>query len=148
MFAKAGADYISPHADRITKDAFRIMNQIHDLGCKTGVAINPSESLDEIKYYIHLLDKITVMTVDPGYAGQKFVPQMLDKIRELVKIREERGLHFLIEVDGSCNERTFKQLYDAGVDVMIVGSSGLFKLDSDLSKAWDKMMDIYNKCVL
>lgn len=145
--AKSGTDYITPHADTITKDAFRVMNQIKDLGCKTGVAVNPSSSLEEIKYYIHLLDKITVMTVDAGFAGQKFIPQMLDKVRQLVEIRKEKKLSFLIEVDGSCNENTYKQLYDAGVDVMIVGTSGLFKLDNNLSLAWEKMMKKFDQCV-
>ena len=94
-----------------------------------------------------MLDKVTVMTVDAGFASQKFIPQMLGKICELKKIRREKGLDFLIEVDGSCNEHTFKQLYEAGVDVLIVGTSGLFSLDPDISLAWDKMMNIYNRCI-
>ena len=147
MLIKAGANYITVHSDTIIKDAFRVMNKIKDLGCKTGVALNPANSLDEIKYYIDILDKVTLMTVDAGFAGQKFIPQMLSKINELIKIREIKGLNFLIEVDGSCNEHTFKQLYETGVDVLIVGSSGLFNLDSDISVAWNKMMDIFNRCI-
>lgn len=145
--AEAGADYISPHSELIYKNAFRTMNTIHSLGCKAGIAINPACSLDQFRYYADLLDKITVMTVDPGFAGQKFIPAMLNKIRELVRFREENGLHYLVEVDGSCNKSTFRQLYDAGVDVMIIGSSGLFSQDPDVSVAWDKMMDIYNQSI-
>jgi len=147
VLAESGANYISPQSETITKDAFRTMNTIKSLGCKTGIAINPSNSLDEIKYYIDMLDKITIMTVDPGFAGQKLITNMLFKIRELVKIREEKKLNFLIEVDGCCNGKTFKPLYDAGVDVMIVGSSGLFNLDSDVSVAWDKMMEMFNSSI-
>ena len=141
--AKSGADYICPHAETINKDAFRIINKIKGFGCKAGIVLNPATPIEWIKYYIHLLDKITVMTVDPGFAGQPFIPEMLDKIKELKELKEKNGYQYLIEVDGSCNERTFDILTEAGAEVLIVGSSGLFNLDSDLPKAWDKMMEIY-----
>ena len=141
--AKSGADYICPHAETINKDAFRIINKIKGFGCKAGIVLNPATPIECIKYYIHLLDKITVMTVDPGFAGQPFIPEMLDKIKELKELKEKNGYSYLIEVDGSCNERTFDILTEAGAEVLIVGSSGLFNLDSDLPKAWDKMMEIY-----
>ena len=141
--AKSGADYICPHAETINKDAFRIINKIKGFGCKAGIVLNPATPIEWIKYYIHLLDKITVMTVDPGFAGQPFIPEMLDKIKELKELKEKNGYKYLIEVDGSCNERTFDILTEAGAEVLIVGSSGLFNLDSDLPKAWDKMMEIY-----
>ena len=141
--AKSGADYICPHAETINKDAFRIINKIKSFGCKAGIVLNPATPVEWIKYYIHLLDKITVMTVDPGFAGQPFIPEMLDKIKELKELKEKNGYNYLIEVDGSCNERTFDILTEAGAEVLIVGSSGLFNLDSDLPKAWDKMMEIY-----
>ena len=141
--AKSGADYICPHAETINKDAFRIINKIKGFGCKAGIVLNPATPIEWIKYYIHLLDKITVMTVDPGFAGQPFIPEMLDKIKELKDLKEKNGYNYLIEVDGSCNERTFDILTEAGAEVLIVGSSGLFNLDSDLPKAWDKMMEIY-----
>lgn len=137
--AKAGAAYICPHAETINSDAFRILNKIESFGCKTGVALNPATPVSYIKHYIHRLDKITVMTVDPGFAGQPFIREMLDKIRELKQLKEENGYKYLIEVDGSCNERTFKELREAGIEVFIVGSSGLFNLDPDLEKAWDMM---------
>ena len=141
--AKSGADYICPHAETINKDAFRIINKIKGFGCKAGIVLNPATPIEWIKYYIHLLDKITVMTVDPGFAGQPFIPEMLDKIKELKELKEKNGYNYLIEVDGSCNERTFDILTEAGAEVLIVGSSGLFNLDSDLPKAGDKMMEIY-----
>ena len=141
--AISGADYICPHAETINKDAFRIINKIKGFGCKAGIVLNPATPIEWIKYYIHLLDKITVMTVDPGFAGQPFIPEMLDKIKELKELKEKNGYSYLIEVDGSCNERTFDILTEAGAEVLIVGSSGLFNLDSDLPKAWDKMMEIY-----
>ena len=143
--AKAGADYICPHAETINKDAFRIINKIKGFGCKAGIVLNPATPIDWIKHYIHLLDKITIMTVDPGFAGQPFIPEMTEKISELKRLKDENNYKYLIEVDGSCNERTFETLTKAGAEVLIVGSSGLFNLDADLPKAWDKMIDIYNE---
>lgn len=137
--AKAGADYICPHAETINKDAYRIINQIRSHGKKVGVVLNPATPIEYIRHYIHLLDKITVMTVDPGYAGQPFIPEMVDKIRELRALKDEKGYNYLIEIDGSCNKRTFDTLLGAGAEVLIVGTSGLFSLDDDLTVAWDKM---------
>ncbi len=98
----------------------------------------PNE-LEYIRHYIHLVDKITVMTVDPGYAGQAFIPEMLIKISELKTLKAQHDYHYLIEIDGACNQTTFKDLLRMGSEVLIVGSSGLFSLDSDLEIAWDKM---------
>ncbi|NGQ96702.1 ribulose-phosphate 3-epimerase [Brevibacillus sp. SYP-B805] len=141
MTAEAGADYITPHAETINRDAFRIINRIKARGCKAGVALNPATPLEYIREYIHLLDKITIMTVDPGYAGQAFIPEMLKKIRQAKEWKETYGYPYLIEVDGSCNKATFKQLAAAGTEVFIVGSSGLFNLHPDVTVAWDRMME-------
>jgi D-allulose-6-phosphate 3-epimerase len=138
--AKAGADYICPHAETINKDAYRIINQIRSHDKKVGVVLNPATPVEYIRHYIHLLDKITVMTVDPGYAGQPFIPEMINKIKELKALKELKGYNYLIEIDGSCNQRTFRDLLSAGADVLIVGSSGLFSLDDDLSTAWERMV--------
>ena len=144
--AKAGATYISPHAETINKDAFRILRTIKALGCKTGIVLNPATPVEYIKHYAGMLDKITILTVDAGFAGQTFITEMLDKIAEIKKLREQHGYSYLIEVDGSCNEKTFEKLATAGTDVFIVGSSGLFNLDADLKVAWDKMIASFNKC--
>jgi D-allulose-6-phosphate 3-epimerase len=148
IIAKSGADYISPHAETINKDAFRTINRIRESGCKVGIVINPATPLQEIKHYIHHLDKITFMSVDPGFAGQPFIPEVLDKIREAKKLKEEYGYQYLIEVDGSCNTKTFKVLAEAGTEVFIVGSSGLFSLDTNLEKAWDFMIQNFKKEVI
>ncbi len=139
--AKAGATYICPHAETINKDAFRIINKIKASGCKVGVVLNPATPLSFIEYYIHLLDKITIMSVDPGFAGQPFISEMLKKISLAKRMKEENGFNYLIEVDGSCNEKTFASLYEAGTEVFIVGTSGLFSKDKDLEKAWEIMQN-------
>ncbi|MCI1208414.1 MAG: D-allulose 6-phosphate 3-epimerase [Treponema sp.] len=142
--AEAGADYISPHAEVINAKAFRLIDRIHALGCKAGVAVNPETSLQVVESYLDRLDKITIMSVDPGFAGQPFIPEVLKKISELKRLKELNGYHYLIEIDGSCNKRTFRRLAESGVEVYIVGSSGLFSLDKDLSRAWEKMITDFN----
>lgn len=139
--ANAGADFICPHAETINRDAFRVINLIRSFGKKVGVVLNPATPVEYIQHYIHLLDKITIMTVDPGYAGQPFIPEMLHKVSQLRDLKRQQGYHYLIEIDGSCNARTYEQLMGAGAEVLIVGTSGLFNLDNDLDKAWDKMLD-------
>lgn len=138
--AKAGAGFICPHAETINADAFRTIKRIQDAGCKVGITLNPATDVSAIKYYIHLMDKITVMTVDPGFAGQPFIRESLAKIRELKALKEQNGYGYIIEIDGSCNEKTFGELDEAGAECFIVGTSGLFHLDNDLPTAWDKML--------
>lgn len=137
--ARAGATYITPHTDCIESDAFVTINKIISLGCKAGVALNPAASLEAIRYYLSLLSKVTIMIVDAGYAGQKVIPQMYDKIRTLVKWREEMGLHFLIEADGSMNRDVYKPLYEAGADVVVLGPPALWNKDKEIEKAWGIM---------
>lgn len=145
--AEAGAGYICPHAETINADAFRIIRKIKEYGCKAGVVLNPATPLSYIQHYIHLLDKITIMSVDPGFAGQPFIREMLEKIKEAKRLKKEKGYHYLIEVDGSCNQNTFKELAEAGVEVFIVGSSGLFNLDENLEMAWEKMTAQFHQVV-
>ncbi len=143
--AKAGATYISPHAETINAESFRIINQIKSLGCKAGIVINPATPLSYINEYIHLLDKITIMSVDPGFAGQSFIREMLKKIAEASKLKEENDYKYIIEIDGSCNENTFKELKEAGVEMFIIGNSGLFDLADNIPDAWEIMMKNFNR---
>lgn len=126
MCINAGADIISFHPETANNKIFRLLNQIKDAGRRCGVVLNPATPADAIKEYAHLLDKVTVMSVDPGYAGQKFIPESLNKIKQLIAMREVHGYHYLTEIDGSCNEKTFNVISQSGVDVFIVGTSGLF----------------------
>ncbi len=145
QMANAGADFICPHAETINTNAFRVINHIHQLNKKAGVVINPATPIEYISEYIHLLDKITIMTVDPGYAGQPFIPEMLQKIRKLAELKKRNSYKFFIEVDGSCNANTYYQLLSSGAEVLIMGSSGLFKKNLSLDEAWKKMtVDINN----
>ena len=145
--AEAGADIISLHAETINGQAFRLYNQIRELGLKTGLVLNPATPLSEAAHYLGRIDLLTIMTVDVGFAGQPFIEEMLDKIAEAKRLREENGYHYRIQIDGSCKPSTFKRLMDAGADVLILGSSGLFGLDQDLHEACRKMTESYRKAL-
>lgn len=147
LLAEAGASYISPHAETINSDAFRILNLIEQCGCKKGIVLNPATPLSYAEAYLNRIDILTLMTVDVGFAGQPFIEEVLDKIALAKKWREERGYHYEIQIDGSCNTRTYKKLTEAGADILIVGSSGLFTLDQDINRAIDKMYENYEACI-
>lgn len=138
-FAKAGATYITPHTDCIARDAFVTIHAIKDLGCKAGVALSPSVPLGDIEYYLPLLDKVTVMIVDPGISGQPVDEQMFVKIKALADIRRQRGLRFLIEADGSMNAALYRPLHEAGADMVVLGPPALWNKADDFGKAWSIM---------
>lgn len=138
--AKSGCDMVTLHIETISGQAFRLIEQITRLGMKVGLILNPESTIEMAKYYLHKADKVTVLTVDPGFAGQSFIPEMLAKIRELKQYRVDNQLHYEIEIDGSCNVNTYQKLLEAGADVLIVGSSGLFNLNENIEVAWELMV--------
>ena len=144
-FSRAGASSLCVHADCIYRDAYRQISTIHDLGCKVGVVLNPAVPLAMAEPYLHLIDKLTIMTIDIGFAGQTLIPDTLEKIRQAIFYREERGYHYLVEADGQCNRKNFRQILDTAVDIMIVGASGLFQLADTIEDCWAIMrQDIAN----
>ena len=148
MVAKSGATYISPHAETINTDAFRTMKLIKSLGCKCGVVLNPATPLSYVDSYLDQIDLLTIMTVDIGYAGQEFIDAMYAKIAEAKKLREEKGYHYRIQIDGHCNKENFGQIVDAGADILIVGNAGLFGLDKDLDTCFAKLERNYRESML
>ena len=139
--------FFSPHAEVINGKAFRIIDEIQKAGLRPGVAINPETPLEEIMAYLHRLDKVTFMSVDPGFAAQPFIPEMLDKVRaaKALKKADPEKYHFIIEVDGSCNKKTYGLLAEAGIESFVMGSTGLFNNDPDLEKAYDIMMEDFRR---
>lgn len=137
--AKSGCDMVTLHVETISGQAFRLIEKIQRLGMKVGIIFNPETVVENAKYYLHKADKVTVLTVDPGFAGQSFVPEMIEKIKELKTFREINKLNYQIEIDGSCNPKTYEILINAGADVLIVGTSGLFNNADNISEAWDMM---------
>ncbi len=133
------------HAEVLDGLAFRLIDQIHDAGLKAGIVLNPETPIETIFPYIELVDKITIMTIDPGFAGQRFIESTLDKIVDLRALREEKGYKYVIEMDGSSNRKSFKRIDAADPDIYIVGRSGLFGLDEDIAKAWEIMVTDYEE---
>lgn len=138
-------EWICMHAEVLDGLAFRLIDQIHDAGLKAGIVLNPETPIEAIFPYIELVDKITIMTIDPGFAGQRFIESTLDKIVALRKLREEKGYNYVIEMDGSSNRKSFKRIDAADPDIYIVGRSGLFGLDEDIAKAWKIMVNDYEE---
>lgn len=138
-------EWICMHAEVLDGLAFRLIDQIHNANLKAGIVLNPETPIESIFPYIELLDKITIMTVDPGFAGQRFIEGTLDKIVALRNLREEKGYRYVIEMDGSSNRNSFKRIDAAGPDIYIVGRSGLFGLDEDIEKAWKMMSRDYEE---
>ncbi|RIM96055.1 D-allulose 6-phosphate 3-epimerase [Staphylococcus shinii] len=142
---KIGSDYICVHAEVMNGIAYRLINQVHNADLKFGVVLNPETKIDVITPYIDLVDKITIMTVDPGFAGEKFIDNTLEKIRELRVLRDINNFGYLIEMDGSSNKNTFEKIQKAGPDIYILGRSGLFGLNESIEESWHEMLEDINK---
>ena len=126
-FAAAGADVISIHAEASTH-LDRDLNRIHELGCKAGVVLNPATSLSVLDWVLDLVDMVVLMTVNPGFGNQKFIPYSVEKVKALKKMLTERGSNALIQLDGGVKLDNCAQLCEAGADVLVAGSA-VFKDD-------------------
>ena len=123
-FVNAGADHLLVHAEiNATIHLHRTLSRIRELGKKAGVVLNPATSPTVIEYVLHLCDVILVMTVNPGFGGQTFLPEMLPKIQRLRTICSEHGLHPVIAVDGGENIMTAAQVAAAGATAIVAGSA-------------------------
>lgn len=120
-FQKAGAETISVHIEACPH-LHRNVQQIKSLGCKAGVAINPHTPVSGLSDLIQDIDLVCLMSVNPGFGGQKFIERTYDKIRELKALIESRHAKTLIEIDGGVNQQNAKALVDAGADVLVVGN--------------------------
>lgn len=116
-FAAAGADMITVHQEACVH-LDRQVAQIHDLGCKAGVALNPATPVETLVDILHAVDMVLIMSVNPGFGGQKFIPRALDKVRRLRALAPD----LLIQVDGGINAETGAQLVAAGANVLVAGS--------------------------
>ena len=130
----AGGDIISLQFET-TPHIFRAVEQIHKAGRKAGIVLTPITELDQIEYVLPEVQMVTLMTVDLGFAGQKFIRPMLDKIRTLRGMIEDQDLDIDIQVDGQINFGTFDDVVKAGANVLVVGTSGIFTVHEDLKTA-------------
>lgn len=121
-FIKAGADIITIHVEA-TSLVDRIIKEVKSRGTKMGLSIKPNTSLELISKYYNDIDLVLVMTVEPGFGGQKLIPSTLDKIKELKKIKKERGLNFIIEVDGGVTEDNIHEYIKSGAELVVAGNA-------------------------
>jgi ribulose-phosphate 3-epimerase len=115
-------EFIVVHYEAV-RQLDRTLNYIRSLGVKSGVALNPASSPEQIEYALYAADQVLVMSVNPGFGGQKFIPGAIDKVKRLAMMRERAGLSFEIAVDGGVNETTISPLLGAGADILIIGSA-------------------------
>ena len=128
MFADAGASYITFHPDASTH-VDRTLQLIRDAGCKSGLVFNPAASLDALKYVMDKVDMILLMSVNPGFGGQSFIPSTLDKLREARKLIDASGLDIRLEVDGGVGPANIAAAAEAGADTFVAGSAIFGKPD-------------------
>ncbi len=123
-FAKAGADIISVHAEHnASPHLHRTLGQIREFGKQAGVVLNPGTPLDLIEYVLPLCDLVLIMSVNPGFGGQSFIPEMVEKVAKLRKMCDERGLDPWIEVDGGLKPNNTWQVLEAGANAIVAGSA-------------------------
>lgn len=141
-FAKCGADSITVHAEA-TRHLHRVIQDIHSHGLRAAVSLNPSTPLSVLEYVLEDLDMVLLMTVNPGFGGQKYIAAMTEKIRTLRRMALERGLQLDIEVDGGINDETIHTVLEAGANICVAGSA-IFRGDREANvKNYLSVMEQY-----
>ncbi|MDH5258883.1 MAG: ribulose-phosphate 3-epimerase, partial [Gammaproteobacteria bacterium] len=135
-FAKAGASYITFHPEA-SEHIDRSLSMIRELGCKSGLVFNPATPLDVLKHVMDKVDMILLMSVNPGFGGQSFIPQTLVKLREARKMIDESGYDIRLEIDGGVKVDNIREIAEAGADTFVAGSA-IFNTD-DYKATIDKM---------
>ena len=132
-FSKAGADIITFHPEA-TKNISDTINLIKKEKKKVGISLKPKSNIDLIKSYLNDIDLVLIMSVEPGFAGQKFMPEVIDKLRSIKKIISEKKLNVDLEIDGGINFENCKLAKDAGANVLVSGSTVFKENNGDLKK--------------
>ena len=132
-YSEAGADIITFHPEA-TEDILETINLIKSLNKKVGISLNPNTKINAAEEHLDKVDLILIMSVHPGFGGQKFIEDVVQKIKDLDKIRNEKKLNFKIEIDGGINFETSKIAVDAGVDILVSGTTVFKENNGDLEK--------------
>lgn len=127
-FINAGANYLTVHFEEVVH-LNRTINRIKELGCKAGVSINPSTPVHFLEDIVEYVDLVLLMSVNPGFGGQSFIPNVLRKVKELADLRKKLNAEFLIEIDGGIDKENILSVLKAGVDIFVAGTS-VFKSDN------------------
>ena len=135
-YAEAGADIITIHPEA-TEDLHESINQIKKFKKKVGVSLNPKTKIDTIIEILNQINLVLIMSVNPGFGGQKFIPEVLDKIKELVEIRKKQNLNFDIEIDGGINFENYKLSIEAGANILVSGTTVFKSNDGNIKKNID-----------
>jgi ribulose-phosphate 3-epimerase len=135
-YADAGADIITIHPEA-TDDLSASIKKIKDLGKKVGVSLNPETKVSIIKDHLEQIDLVLIMSVNPGFGGQKFMPEVLDKIKELKNIQKEKNIDFDIEIDGGINFENSKIAIEAGANILVSGTTIFKSNNGDIKKNID-----------
>jgi ribulose-phosphate 3-epimerase len=141
-FRKAGADIINFHLEA-TKDPKKVIDMIRDTGAKVGITIKPKTPVEAVKPYLADVDMVLVMTVEPGFGGQKFMEDQVPKIRQLAEWKKELNLGYDIQVDGGITQDNVRIVLDAGANVIVAGSAVFSK--EDIGQAAKGFMDIFKE---
>ena len=132
-FAKAGADIITIHPEA-TDNLASSIKKIKELKKKAGVSLNPESKIDLITSLLNEIDLVLIMSVNPGFGGQKFMPEVLEKVKALKQIKDKEGLNFDIEIDGGINFDNSKLAIDAGVNILVSGTTIFKSNNGDIKK--------------
>ena len=135
-YADAGADIITIHPEA-TQNLGESIKTIKNLKKKVGVSLNPESKIELITEFLDQIDLVLIMSVNPGFGGQKFMPEVLDKIKQLKKIQQEKNLNFDIEIDGGINFENCKIAIDAGANILVSGTTVFKSNDGDIKKNID-----------
>jgi len=141
VFAQAGADILIAHLEA-PHHIDRTLRLVAEVGCEAGVALNPATPVEALEHVLELVKLVLVMSVNPGFAGQRFIPYVMDKVRRLRRRIQERGLEVAIMVDGGVTPELIPQLAEAGADIVVAGSSCLFLKDVPLREALADLMAV------
>jgi ribulose-phosphate 3-epimerase len=135
-YSDAGADIITIHPEA-TNDLSASIQKIKDLGKKVGVSLNPKTKISVIRNYLNKIDLVLIMSVNPGFGGQKFMPEVLEKIKELKSIQKKQNIDFEIEIDGGINFENSKIVIEAGANILVSGTTIFKSNNGDIKKNID-----------
>jgi ribulose-phosphate 3-epimerase len=144
LFTKYAGSTVTFHPET-SRHPVRTIDAIRTKDCRAGIAIDPGMSLESVKHLLPLVDMVCVMTVNPGFSGQKLLHFCLDKIRELADWRRGNGCHFTIEVDGNVSWENIPSMIAEGADILVLGTSSVFKKQVSRQEAFAKLGDILEK---
>jgi ribulose-phosphate 3-epimerase len=140
-YSEAGADIITIHPEA-TEDLLASISKIKELKKKVGVSLNPETKVSAIKDYLNQIDLVLIMSVNPGFGGQKFMPEVLDKIKELKNIQKDQNIDFDIEIDGGINFENSKIAIEAGANILVSGTTIFKSNNGDIKKNIDLLKSL------